>query len=145
MYSVVNLFEFVIAISHTFFTLFFGLGRMDFGRYRFTGDSFYSNDLYAFNVITKTWSEIRPDTSSERQSIQHHQHQQPQHQNTNANDTTLTRRKFSPCGRRSHSAVVHKNKILIFGGFQENLHKHFNDLYQFDTGKKKDFTVFTRK
>jgi len=104
---------------------------MDFGRHRFTGDSFYSNDLYAFNVITKTWSEIRPDTSSERQPIQ-----QQQQQNTSANDNTLTRRKFSPCGRRSHSAVVYKNKILIFGGFQENLHKHFNDLHEFDTGKK---------
>ena len=105
---------------------------MDFGRHRFTGDSFYSNDLYAFNVTTRTWSEIRPDTSSERQSFQLAQHQHQQNSITSSEEAQ--RQRFSPCGRRSHSAVVYKNKIIIFGGFQENLHKHFNDLYEFDTG-----------
>ena len=113
---------------------------MDFGRHRFTGDSFYSNDLYAFNLKTKTWSEIRPDTSTERPSIQMQQQQQQQQQHEQ-NDPTLNHneallsQKFSPCGRRSHSAVVYKSKILVFGGYQENLHRHYNDLYEFDTGK----------
>ena len=37
---------------------------------------------------------------------------------------------------KSHSAVVYKRKILIFGGFAENFNKHFNELYEFNIGKK---------
>lgn len=86
-------------------------GRMDSGGARFTGESFYSNDLFSFNIQTKTWTMLKPDTSN---------------QSDNAAE---------PSGRRSHSSIAYKNKIVIFGGFQENLHKHFNDLHQFDTDK----------
>ena len=89
-------------------------GRMDAGRERFTGESFYSNDLYAYNVKTNRWREVRPNTSN------------------NQDDPSV---KFSPSGRRSHSAVTYKNKIILFGGFHENIRKHYNDLYEFDIGK----------
>ena len=103
-------------------------GRMDFGHEVFTGESFYSNDFYAFDTIKKIWTEIRSDTS--RQVL-------------SAADSSIANisKVFSPCGRRSHSAVVYKRKIIIFGGFQENSHKHFNDLYEFDIGNY--FLTFT--
>jgi N-acetylneuraminic acid mutarotase len=99
-------------------------GRMDLGGDRFTGESFYSNDLFAFNVITKTWALIKPDTSSEFENLT----------SLTQNEVTSLASKFGPSGRRSHSAIVYKNKIVLFGGFQENMSKHFDDLYQFDTG-----------
>ena len=93
---------------------------MDCGNETFTGESFYSNDLFMFDVSKKTWTQIRPDTS----------------RSLELNQSNLQKSKvFSPCGRRSHSAVAYKKKIIIFGGFQENIHKHFNDIYEYDVGK----------
>ena len=106
---------------------------MDFGRQRFTGESFYSNDLYAYNVKKNTWSEIRPDTSLPSLSVERH--------SENGDETEAVKRKFSPCGRRSHTCAVYKNKVILFGGFQENIHKHFNDLYEFDTGQSTFFGI----
>jgi N-acetylneuraminic acid mutarotase len=99
-------------------------GRMDMGGARFTGESFYSNDLYSFNVIEKKWSIIKQDTSNELNNKQE----------TETDPQSLAR-KYGPCGRRSHSSIEYKNKFVIFGGYQENINKHFNDLYEFDTDK----------
>lgn len=84
-------------------------GRMDRGQDTFTGESFYSNDLYAFDTQQKIWTQIKPNTSRNEDS-----------------------EKGVPCGRRSHSAVVYKRKMIIFGGFDENSNKHFNELYEFN-------------
>jgi N-acetylneuraminic acid mutarotase len=99
-------------------------GRMDSGGARFTGASFYSNDLYTFNVIDKKWTLIKKDTSNELNNKLDME-----------NDPQTLARKYGPCGRRSHSSISYKNKIIIFGGYQENVNKHFNDLYEFDTDK----------
>ncbi|CAF4532403.1 unnamed protein product [Rotaria sp. Silwood2] len=37
-----------------------------------------------------------------------------------------------PSGRRSHSAFVHDGKLYIFGGYNNVVGKHFNDLYEFN-------------
>ncbi|CAF1059137.1 unnamed protein product [Brachionus calyciflorus] len=87
-------------------------GRMDTGRTRFTGDNFYSNDLYSFNLKNRQWNLLIPDQT-------HISQDSPEYI-------------LSPDGRRSHSAVVYNNKIIIFGGYQENIHRHFNDLYEYD-------------
>jgi N-acetylneuraminic acid mutarotase len=92
-------------------------GRMDLGGTRFTGENFYLNDLYSFNVRTKHWTQIIPDQTYLFLNQSEHQSQ------------------FSPCGRRSHSAVVHNGKIILFGGFQENIQKHFDDIYEFNPAK----------
>ena len=108
-------------------------GRMDCGHETFTGESFYSNDLYMFDITKKQWVEVRPDTSRSLGSSE-------------ANESVASKSKiFSPCGRRSHSAVVYKRKIIIFGGFQENIHKHLNDIYEYDVGKKLLFQVKNKK
>ncbi len=65
---------------------------MDFGHEVYTGESFYSNDFYAFDTIKNIWTEIRSDTSSQVFSA-------------------VDNKVFSPCGRR-----VYKRKIIIFGG-----------------------------
>lgn len=94
-------------------------GRSDQGQEIFTGNSVYHNDLYAFDVKTCKWEKIHgisdPLTEEELET------QADSH--------------LPPCGRRSHSALAYKNKIYTFGGFQENSKMHFNDLYEFDTGK----------
>ena len=98
-------------------------GRMDHGRTRFTGENFYSNDLYSFDVLSLKWTELRTDTSSQSNLLQ-----------IMANTVDI-QHKFSPCGRRSHSAIAYNNKVIVFGGFQENIQKHFNDMYEYDIGK----------
>ena len=75
-------------------------GRMDFGHEVYTGECFYSNDFYAFDTIKNIWTEIRSDTSRQILSAVE----------------SFCPKVFSPCGRRSHSAVVYKRKIIIFGG-----------------------------
>lgn len=88
---------------------------MDIGRTRFTGDNFYSNDLFSFDFSKKKWILLIQDQSYfNRESVQ------------NA---------YSPEGRRSHTAVVYNGKIIVFGGYQENLNKHFNDLHEYDPSK----------
>ncbi|CAF2252329.1 unnamed protein product [Rotaria magnacalcarata] len=37
-----------------------------------------------------------------------------------------------PCGRRSHSAFAHHGKLYIFGGYNNVMSLHFNDLYEFN-------------
>ncbi|CAF0948628.1 unnamed protein product [Rotaria sordida] len=37
-----------------------------------------------------------------------------------------------PCGRRSHSAFVHDGKLYIFGGYNNVIGSHFNDLHEFN-------------
>lgn len=37
-----------------------------------------------------------------------------------------------PIGRRSHSAFVYRGKLLMFGGYNSLLDRHFNQLYSFD-------------
>jgi N-acetylneuraminic acid mutarotase len=87
---------------------------MDQGQEEFTNRSIYSNDLYAFNLITEKWAQII-STSSLPESSESG--------------------KVSPSGRRSHSAIVYKDKIIIFGGFRQSDNPtHFNDLYEFDSG-----------
>ncbi|XP_015786826.1 kelch domain-containing protein 3 [Tetranychus urticae] len=39
---------------------------------------------------------------------------------------------FKPLGRRSHSAVVVNNKMIIFGGYNDITDEHFNDFAVFD-------------
>ncbi len=104
-------------------TLYIFGGRMDLGRTRFTGENFYSNDLYAFNVLTKKWAELRADTSTQSNYLQI------------LGDQADIAHTFSPCGRRSHSACAYNNRMLIFGGFQENIQKHFNDMYEYDVAR----------
>ena len=87
-------------------------GRMDVGRTRFTGDNFYSNDLYSFNLKTRKWRLLIDDQSNKSQD-----------------DPAYI---LCPHGRRSHSTIVYNNKMILFGGYQENLHKHFNDLFEYD-------------
>ncbi|GLV40018.1 uncharacterized protein CBL_10914 [Carabus blaptoides fortunei] len=41
-----------------------------------------------------------------------------------------------PIGRRSHSAFVHKQFMYIFGGYNGNMDRHFNDLYRYDPIKQ---------
>lgn len=96
---------------------------MDVGRARFTGENFYANDLYAFDTASKKWIELRPDTSGQMTG--------------GGLLERLTREidiqnKFSPCGRRSHSAVAFNNRLIVFGGFQEKIQKHFNDMYEYN-------------
>lgn len=38
----------------------------------------------------------------------------------------------APVGRRSHSALCHEGKLLIFGGFNGVSNTHFDDLWLFD-------------
>lgn len=45
---------------------------------------------------------------------------------------TVTTQGTAPCGRRSHSAFSHNNKLYIFGGFNNIIGSHFNDLHEFD-------------
>lgn len=52
-------------------------GRMDTGGDVYTGTSFYSNDLHAFDTVTHTWTEIQPNRQENE---------------------------YLPKGRRSHSA-----------------------------------------
>lgn len=40
-----------------------------------------------------------------------------------------------PIGRRSHSAFVYEGYLYIFGGYNGNLQRHFNDLHRFDPVK----------
>ena len=96
-------------------------GRMDKGHELFTGESFYSNDLHMFDTSKKVWLELKPDSSNHVMPL--------------ADSAEEKLKRFSPCGRRSHSAVAYRRKIIIFGGFQENAQKHFNDLYEFDVDK----------
>lgn len=91
-------------------------GRMDVGLTRFTGDNFYSNDLFSFDFGKNIWNLLIPDQSNINNSSEHYN---------------------SPEGRRSHSATVYNKKIIIFGGYQENLNKHFNDLHEYDPSKNK--------
>lgn len=87
---------------------------MDHGQDEFTNRSFYSNDLYAFNLVTEKWIQVFPTSSLTEQS---------------------ENEKVSPSGRRSHSAIVYKDKIIIFGGFRQSDNPtHFNDLFEFDSG-----------
>lgn len=77
----------------------------------------YPNDLFAFDMSTRQWTEIIRD-------------QTYLYLNREPSYTF----ECAPCGRRSHSAVVVNDRnILIFGGYQETIGKHFNDLYEFDT------------
>ena len=86
---------------------------MDAGQEEFTNRSFYSNDLYAFNLTTEKWTQI-------------------------VSTSSLSEQTSSPSGRRSHSAIVYKDKIIIFGGFKQSDNPtHFNDLYEFDSGMLK--------
>ena len=39
---------------------------------------------------------------------------------------------YKPLGRRSHSAVVVKNKMIIFGGYNDITDEHYNDIAVFD-------------
>ena len=98
-------------------------GRMDRGGEIFTGDSFYSNDLFVFDTVTKAWTEVKPDNSS---SVDYHNDSNNLNHDRNS--------KYTPCGRRSHSCVAYKKKLIMFGGFQENIKIHYNDLFEFDTG-----------
>lgn len=77
-------------------------GRKDVSETRFTGDSVYLNDMYAFDMKSRQWNKI-------------------------------VNKLVAPSERRSHTAVVLGKKLLIFGGVQENLRKHYNDMYEFDT------------
>ena len=44
---------------------------------------------------------------------------------------------YQPRGRRSLSAVRYgDNKILYFGGFNNRIKRHFNDVFVFDAGKR---------
>lgn len=40
-----------------------------------------------------------------------------------------------PLGRRSHSSFVYNGLLYIFGGFNGNLDRHFNDLVSFDVAR----------
>ena len=52
--------------------------------------------------------------------------------------SSLSEQTSSPSGRRSHSAIVYIDKIIIFGGFKQSDNPtHFNDLYEFDSGMLK--------
>jgi putative uncharacterized protein GLEAN_08474 len=42
-----------------------------------------------------------------------------------------------PCGRRSHCAFVHNNKMIIYGGYNKLIDKYFNDFYSFDPETQK--------
>jgi hypothetical protein len=110
-------------------TLYVFGGRMDQGRNRFTGENFYSNDLHAFDLRTRKWTQLRPDTSgsSPATAANHNLHILA----TQA-DVAHT---YSPCGRRSHSAIGYNSKIIVFGGFQENIQKHFNDMHAYDVAR----------
>lgn len=37
-----------------------------------------------------------------------------------------------PIGRRSHSTVVYRGKLYMFGGYNSLMDRHFNELYSFD-------------
>lgn len=77
----------------------------------------YPNDLFAFDASTRQWTEIIRDQTY-----------------LYLNREPLYTVECAPCGRRSHSAVVVDDRnILVFGGYQETIGKHFNDLYEFDT------------
>ncbi|KAK3863462.1 hypothetical protein Pcinc_030769 [Petrolisthes cinctipes] len=53
-------------------------------------------------------------------------------------DTTTNRWSVVPCsghipiGRRSHSAFVFRDHIYVFGGFNSQAERHFNDLHRYD-------------
>lgn len=101
-------------------------GRSDLGQEMFTGNSIYFNDLYVFNFGTKTWEQIHPDN------------QPTNNDDDYASDEDEKLKKSNPVypsGRRSHSMLAYKNRLIMFGGFQENLKKHFNDLFEFDCDK----------
>lgn len=40
-----------------------------------------------------------------------------------------------PIGRRSHSAFAYKDQLFIFGGFNGNLDRHFNDVYCYNVDR----------
>ena len=111
--------------SHDSASIYIFGGRMDKGGMRYTGESFYSNDMYAFNVKTRKWTLVNKDNDTPQES---QQQEAPDEGGANPNSIISKR----PCGRRSHSAVVHNEQLLLFGGFQENSHRHYNDLWSFD-------------
>ncbi|XP_015787072.1 kelch domain-containing protein 3 [Tetranychus urticae] len=43
---------------------------------------------------------------------------------------------YKPCGRRSHTAVVVNNKMMIFGGYNDVVNEHLNDFHIFDPEKR---------
>lgn len=100
-------------------------GRKDVAGTRFSGDSIYLNDMYAFDTTRREWSKIEYK-QREQEAI--------------SNQSQCT----GPSERRSHSAVVLGKKLLIFGGVQENIRKHFNDMYEFDTETSEWQRVRTR-
>lgn len=124
-------------------------GRMDLGGTRFTGENFYLNDLYSFNTKKKQWTQLIPDKSFLTfNNNNNNSDTTPNNDNNNSNETRNNsneqQTKLSPCGRRSHSAVVYNNKMIIFGGFQENIHKHFNDMYIFDPDRNEWKVLHTK-
>ena len=68
------------------------------------GDGYkWLNDMFAYDIATQTWSEVKPSEGS-----------------------------LVPTGRAGHSAIVHKGKMIVFGGW--NGRRTLNDLYEFYFG-----------
>ncbi|KAL9645393.1 hypothetical protein ABK040_002592 [Willaertia magna] len=75
-------------------------GKFDFGMY-----SEYGNDIWFYNLKTKTWQKIEIDNNKQQ-----------------------------PIGRCWHSAVLYQNRfMLVFGGFySKGVEYYLNDLWSFD-------------
>jgi len=78
-------------------------GRADIFGHMQSSNDFYCNTLKYLDLKSWTWQEVK---HSER-----------------------TRQ---PPGRRSHAAFVYKNKMFIFGGYNQRESRHYDDFWCFD-------------
>jgi len=89
-------------------------GRMDAAGAEYSGESFYSNDVCEFDFEKNEWTNVTEEADR-------------------GNNADYSYADKYPIGRRSHSAVPYGKKVLIFGGYNEELELHFDDLLEFDT------------
>jgi hypothetical protein len=119
-------------------------GRMDINAPNYSNKSLYRNDIYEFDASAKKWTEIKSNTDPLDEEIVNLV------ENINMNDYEDSRLNEyirlkvalgdTPCGRRSHSAVVYKNRLIIFGGFREPEKEHYNDLFEYNFGMSFDIS-----
>ena len=96
-------------------TLYVFGGRSDIQGHQHSNNEIYYDSIRKLDLDTLHWEEIKLSPKSSP----------------------------PPIGRRSHSAFVYNGCLYIFGGYNGNLGRHFNDLHRFDPVKKEWYSVST--
>eukprot|EP00118_Oscarella_pearsei_P027081 m.1005 g.1005 ORF g.1005 m.1005 type:complete len:374 (+) comp5438_c0_seq1:199-1320(+) len=86
-------------------------GRSDVEAPWYTNNQVYPEDVKCFDTSTFAWSDVPVNCGP------------------------------SPLGRRSHSAVAYRNKMVIFGGYNQLADRYFSDLMVFDVRERSWSTV----